>query len=390
MSSSPFNAIALIVLGSLMAFTSLSVDIYLPALPAMQHDLGPGVTLTITTFLIGFACAQLFWGPFSDRFGRKLPLYLGMFIFVLGSIGCAWSTSLNQLLLWRALQATGACTAPMLARAMIRDVYGLQESARILSMLTLVMSLAPIIGPLLGGQVLKFYGWHTIFMVLALLGSSMALALRLLPETLPITQRRQDSFSSAFGGYKRLITNLQFMRYSLCIASYYIGVYAFLVASPYVYMQDYHMTPTTYSWVFGLNILGLMIGSLINHQLVLRFALPRLVQCASAGAVFAAVWLCYHIIQHAELWIIASSVVIFMSMSGILVSCSISLALESVASIAGSASAVLGALQYGSGILSTILLSYVTNHHGLTMALLMLCAAIGSLVMASIHLNTQP
>lgn len=145
----------LIILSVLMAFTSLSTDIYLPSMPQMTRDLGGQAELTVTGFLIGFALAQLLWGPISDRIGRKILLYIGMVLFVIGSIGCAMSESIEQIVFWRVFQAFGACTAPMLARAMIRDLFDKTRAVNLMSTLMIIMALAPISGPLIGGQILK-------------------------------------------------------------------------------------------------------------------------------------------------------------------------------------------------------------------------------------------
>lgn len=166
------------ILGALMAFTSLSTDIYLPpAMPQMEQDLQGNIELTITGFLAGFAIAQLVWGPVSDRIGRKIPLYIGLVIFVMGSIGCVYSQNIEQIVFWRVIQAVGACTAPMLARAMIRDLYARTQAAQMLSTLTIVMAIAPIAGPLLGGQILKLSTWHDIFWLLAAIGILMFISL---------------------------------------------------------------------------------------------------------------------------------------------------------------------------------------------------------------------
>ena len=182
----------MVILGALMAFTSLSTDIYLPAMPQMEKDLQGNVELTITGFLAGFAVAQLIWGPISDRIGRKKPLFMGLIIFVIGSIGCAYSQTIEQIVFWRVIQAIGACTAPMLARAMIRDLYARTQAAQMLSTLTIVMAIAPIAGPLLGGQIIKYSSWHNIFWLLAGIGVLMFLSLLLLPETHSIEKRQQS------------------------------------------------------------------------------------------------------------------------------------------------------------------------------------------------------
>ncbi len=142
----------ILILSALMAITSLSTDIYLPAMPLMAQELHGDAELTITGFLIGFCIAQLIWGPLSDHFGRKVPLFIGLVLFVIGSVGCALSSDITQNVFWRVFQALGACTGPMLARAMIRDLFARTRAAQMLSTLMVVMAIAPIAGPLLGGQ----------------------------------------------------------------------------------------------------------------------------------------------------------------------------------------------------------------------------------------------
>ena len=205
----------LLILSALMAFTSLSVDIYLPALPAMSHDLRGDAELTVTGFLIGFTLAQLIWGPVADRIGRKTPLAVGMLLFTVGSIGCALSQTLPQIVFWRVFQAFGACVGPMLSRAMIRDLFGASQAARLLSTLVMIMAVAPIVGPLLGGVLLKIASWHAHFWLLAAIGALMFAAVFRLPESLPATRRARTPLWTAFADYRRLLTNRPFMRYTL-------------------------------------------------------------------------------------------------------------------------------------------------------------------------------
>lgn len=150
----------IVILGALMAFTSLSTDIYLPSMPMMASELQGNVELTITGFLIGFSLAQLIWGPISDRVGRRIPLFIGMVLFVIGSAGCAMADSMPQIVFWRVFQAFGACTGPMLARAMIRDLYVRTRAAQMLSTLVIISAIAPVIGPLLGGQIVTVTSWR--------------------------------------------------------------------------------------------------------------------------------------------------------------------------------------------------------------------------------------
>jgi proP protein len=216
----------LVILSALMAFTSLSTDIYLPALPVMERTLGGDAELTVTGFLIGFAIAQLVWGPVSDRIGRKLPLFLGMVLFVIGSVGCALSQSMAAVVFWRVFQALGACVGPMLSRAMIRDLFGSTRAAQMLSTLTMLMAAAPIVGPLIGGLLLKVASWHAHFWLLAVIGVAMFFAVSRLPETLPPHKRADGSLWTAFARYRQLLTNRAFMRYTLCVTFFYVAVYA--------------------------------------------------------------------------------------------------------------------------------------------------------------------
>jgi DHA1 family bicyclomycin/chloramphenicol resistance-like MFS transporter len=172
----------LLILSALMAVTSLSTDIYLPAMPVMAKDLQGDAELTITGFLIGFCIAQLIWGPISDRYGRRLPLFIGLGLFIIGSVGCALSTDIVQIVFWRVFQALGACTGPMLARAMIRDLFNRTRAAQMLSTLMIIMAIAPIAGPLIGGQMIKVTSWHAIFWLLAIIGALMLMSLFWLPK----------------------------------------------------------------------------------------------------------------------------------------------------------------------------------------------------------------
>ncbi|MBT3069156.1 MFS transporter, partial [Rhodoferax sp. U11-2br] len=163
----------LIILSALMSFASISVDMYLPALPTLVVDLHADIArieLTISTFLIGFSIGQLFWGPISDTYGRRVPIGVGLLLFILGSVGCAMSQTSEQMLVWRVVQALGACAGPVLARAMVRDLYARERSAQMLSVLILMMGVAPLIGPLIGGQIIHFWTWRVIFWVLAVVG----------------------------------------------------------------------------------------------------------------------------------------------------------------------------------------------------------------------------
>lgn len=278
----------LFILSALMAFTSLSTDIYLPALPTMERTLGGDAELTVTGFLVGFAIAQLLWGPISDRIGRRIPLFIGMVLFVVGSVGCALSGTMAEVVFWRVFQAVGACVGPMLSRAMIRDLYGSTQAAQMLSTLVMIMAGAPIVGPLLGGLLLKTGSWHLIFWLMAIIGVGGFISIFRLPESLPPEKRAQGSAWGAFASYGALLRNRPFMRNTLCVTFFYVAAYAFITGSPFVYIDYFHVDPQYYGFWFGVNILGVMAMSAVNRRLAGRMPLERLLWLATLVASAAA------------------------------------------------------------------------------------------------------
>lgn len=379
-----------IILSALMAFTSLSTDIYLPAMPLMAADLHGNAELTITGFLIGFCIAQLIWGPLSDHFGRRLPLFIGMALFMIGSVGCALSTDITQIVFWRVFQALGACTGPMLARAMIRDLFSRTRAAQMLSTLMIIMAIAPIAGPLLGGQMIKFTSWHAIFWLLAVIGGLMFVSLFWLPETLPEEKRVKASLPSAFRNYYALLTNTTFMRFTLCLTFYYVAAYAFITGSPFVYITYFGVEPQHYGWLFALNIVGLMSMSVINRRLVQRYSLEVLLKFAVVTAAVAALVLAVAAkLEIGGLILIVAAVFVFFSMNGIIAATSTAAALDSVPNVAGSASAFMGSLQYGSGIISSLLLALLSDGTPWTMSWIIGLFTVASAVMALSTRNTR-
>ncbi|VUS97289.1 multidrug effflux MFS transporter [Klebsiella spallanzanii] len=373
----------ILILSGLMAFTSLSTDIYLPAMPVMAAELQGDAELTITGFLIGFAVAQLVWGPISDRLGRRKPLFIGMVLFIIGSAGCALSTTIDQIVFWRVFQALGACTGPMLARAMVRDLFARSRAAQMLSTLTIVMAIAPIAGPLIGGQMIKVTSWHAIFWLLVVIGGLMFIALRWLPETLPPERRQQGSTLGAFRNYGQLLKNTTFMRYTLSLTFFYVAAYAFITGSPDVYIRYYGVAPQHYGWLFAVNIIGVMAMSVVNRRLVQRHALSSLLKISLAVAALAVVILATGVRLHiGGIGLIVVSVFLFFSMNGVIAATSTAAALDEAGAFAGSASALIGSLQYGSGIISSLLLAWLRDGTPWTMAWIMAAFTLASLLLA--------
>lgn len=348
----------LFLLSILMAFTSLSVDIYLPQMPQMEKELHGNVELTITGFLIGFAIAQLIIGPVSDRFGRRKPLLVGLVLFVIGSVGCVYSANLHEMMLWRVVQAVGACAGPLLSRAMIRDVYNKVKAAELLSTLMMVMALAPIFGPIIGG----YLNWHNIFWLLAGIGFLMFVLSFFIPETLSVESRTKLSVKNTFSSYKNLLKNKKFMRYTLCVTFFYVAIYTFIAGSPFVYIEYFGVPKQYFGLLFGINIVGLMLLSLANRKLVHRFKLDTLLKAATGISLLGGLFLVlFTKLEVGGILGIMIPIFFIFSMNGIIAATTTAAALDSVSKGAGSAAALLGSLQYGSGILSTVLLAFFSD-----------------------------
>lgn len=383
----------MIILSALMACTSLSTDLYLPALPTMEADLHGDSELTVTGFVVGFALAQLIWGPISDRIGRKKPLIIGMAMFAIGSVGCALSSSIAEVVLWRMFQAIGACVGPMLSRSMIRDLYGSTQAARMLSTLMVIMAVAPIAGPLAGGGLLKLASWHMIFWLMAAIGAVLFLAVLTLPESLPAEKRAVSaSLGAAFTSYLSLLRNTTFLRYTLCVTCFYVAVYAFITGSSFVYITYFHVNPELYGFLFGVNIVGVALMSAVNRELVKRYSLPGLLRVATVVAAAGAVCLVACVFTgFCGIWGVIIPVFIMFSMNGIIAATTNAAALGSIDSaMAGSGAALLGSLQYGSGIVASLLLAVFSSGTPRTMAWVMGLFVVLSAVLAVGRRSASP
>lgn len=353
----------LIVLSAFMAVNSLATDVYLPALPVMAGELGAGSEFTITGYLLGFMIAQLVWGPISDKIGRIKPLIAGSVIFVLGTVGCAMSTSMPELVCWRVFQATGACVGPMLSRAMIRDVCTAKEAADKLSLVTMIMAVAPIAGPLLGGVIVVTFSWQMIFYAVACIGAAIGLMIHVLPETLPENRRQSTSMRHVFNIYGMLIKDFTFMKYTLCIAMFYMAAYAVIAGTPFMYITYYGIPEVYYGLLFGLNVIGVMVVSFFNRHLLRLYTLDVLLKYSTGIASLAVVLLVFFVkTTLLGVYGVVGAIILMFSMNGIIAACSTAAALDHVGDKAGTAAALIGSLQYGSGIISTFFLGLINNH----------------------------
>ena len=376
----------LLILSALMAFGPLSTDLYLPALPTLGRALAAGpdeMALTLSSYLIGFSFGQLMWGPIGDRFGRRLPVAAGLALFVIGSLGCGASTTALQLIGWRIAQSIGASAGPVLARAMVRDLYARERSAQMLSNLMTVMAIAPLAGPFIGGQILLFASWRAIFWTLVGLGLAALVALLALPETLPAERRSRQPLAAALAGYATLARDSRLLGYAAMGGLYYGGIFAYIAASPFAYIEYYHVRPEAFGLFFALPILGIMAVNQLNTRLVLRVSGDFLCRIGTGAAAAAGI---VAVVEARSGWGgfagLVAAIVVYGASSGFIVANSVAGALAAFPGRAGAASAFVGAIHYGSGILSAALVGWLADGTPTPMTAILAAGGIGSFVCA--------
>jgi DHA1 family bicyclomycin/chloramphenicol resistance-like MFS transporter len=354
----------ILLLGSLTALPALSIDLYLPALPGIADDLGTtlgAVQGTLSVFFAGMAFGQLLYGPLSDRFGRRIPLLVGLAVYVAASVLCAFAPSIEWLWTGRLGQALGGCAAVVISRAAVRDLFDPVESARVFSRLILVMGAAPIFAPLLGGQILRFADWRAIFGCLIAFGIACGIAVyRGLPETHAGT-RGAARPAVALRTYGALLADRAFLWPALTTGLAQGSLFAYLVSSPAVLIDQYGVDPQAFGWFFGLNGLGIIGASQVNARLLRRTPLDRLLARGMLGFTLAAAATgVVGLVGLGGPWGISACWFAMLTSLGFVTANATARALASQGARAGSASALIGALQFGTGFVSGSLVAALT------------------------------
>lgn len=370
-----------LILGALTAFSSMSIDMYLPAFPQIAQDLAVPigtVQLSISAFLFGSAIGQLFYGPLADRWGRKLPLLAGLGLYVISTVGCAFVRSGEGLLFWRVVMALGGGAGMVISRAMVRDLYDTVEAARMFSLLMLVMGAAPILAPLAGGQLLLFTGWRGIFVFLGLFGFiSFFAALVWLPESLPKELRIQRNLKEMGSIYGALIRNRYYLCYAVALGAVAGVNFSYISGAPLVFIELHGISPQHFGIIFGLNATGLIGASQLNRKLLRHYPAKRILSIAfGANAVTA---LLLTVVTATGIGGFPLQVVLIfvcLCMTGLLYPNITALTLAPFATSAGSASALLGTIQYTIGATAGAFVGTYHNGTSLPMVLTMACCAV--------------
>jgi DHA1 family bicyclomycin/chloramphenicol resistance-like MFS transporter len=352
----------LLLMGALTAFGPFSIDMYLPSFQAIAVDFGVprgDVERTLAAYLIGLGAAQLFYGPLADRFGRKPPLIVGLTLYILGSLGCALASDVSALTAWRVLQAMGGAAGIVVPRAVIRDHYDTHEASRALSLLLLIMGLAPILAPLAGGQLVGITGWRGIFVLMMILGViALGGVILMMKESLAPERMVPLSWGNIGRNYGALLRHRGFLSHTLAGGFGQAGMFAYIVASPRVFIELYGVDPRFYGLLFGLNACGLILGSQISAHL-LRRSTPRQLQRRALTALALSSLVCLGITLAGwmTLPLLMMCLIAYMFSQGFVNPNSAALALSEQGKRLGAASALMGTLQMTCGSLAGLAVS---------------------------------
>ena len=379
-----------LVLGSLAALGPLSIDMYLPSFPTVARSLGTSVAsvqLTLATYLGGLALGQIVYGPLSDRFGRRPPLLAGLALYVAAALACAAAPSLWVLAAARLAQALGGCAGIVISRAMVRDRFDVDDSARVYSSLMLVMGAAPILAPLVGGQVLAVAGWRAIFVVLAALAAALfAVVAVALPESLPLASRRRHGPGETLGAFGAAFRHGSFVRLSLASGAIQAAMFAYISGSPFVFIELFGVRPERFGFIFGTNAAGLIAASQLNRWVAPRLGVTRALRVGVVAALVAYACLWLSVRAGAGLPFILPALFVGISSVGIVLPSGTAAAMAYFGAQAGSASAVLGVLQSTCGAAASTAVSALADGTARPMASAMLACA----VLAAILLALEP
>lgn len=373
----------LLVIGSLCVFGPLCVDMYLPALPRIGTDLHAGtsaVQLSLTTCLIGIALGQVIVGPLSDRFGRKRPLAIGISLFVASSIVCAVAPSIAVLTVFRALQGIGGAAGIVTSNAVVRDLYSGVRAARFFSRLLLVIGLGPVLAPQIGAELLRISSWRGVFVALALLGSALlATSMSELPETLPPERRQTGGMVSSLRAMREVLADRAFLANALCAGLGFGAVFCYVSGSSFVLENLYGLSPQQFSLVFAANACGLIAASQLNARLVGRLGPQRMLTGGVGVLLLGALWLIFTVLfAPRALATVFPPLFVVVTSVGLVAPNASALAMNDFPDSAGSASAVLGVLQFGTGALVAPLVGLGGSRDALPMASLIVVLALGS------------
>lgn len=356
----------LVLLGLLQAIAPVSIDMYLAAMPTMEtvfHTSAAAVQSTMVTFMIGFAFGQAAYGPITDRFGRKPPLYVSLVIFVASSAICALAPSIRVMAGFRFLQALGACGGSVMSRAIVRDLFPPEQLRRIFSMLILVLGVSPVIAPLFGSYLLLWFGWQSPFVAQATVGTLCLIGMHFrLRESLPDNVRRPLQVPTIVSGYTRLLKDRTFVGASVVCGFSAAGAFAYIASAPFLFINLYHVPTEQFGWLFGTIAAGMIAGSQINGWMPHRIPLWLVLRVANLAQFGASALLVVFVLTGlGGLPTVYAMIFVYIAAQGFVFPNGSAIAMTRHADIAGSASALLGTNQFLLAAVATIFLGLLDD-----------------------------
>jgi DHA1 family bicyclomycin/chloramphenicol resistance-like MFS transporter len=352
----------ILILGSLTALTPFSIDMYLPGFPAIAKDLQTSaakVALSLSGFFVGISAGQLLYGPLLDRFGRKKPLYIGLTVYILASVGCAFSHTIERLIFLRCIQALGSCAATVTSVTMVRDLFPVEDNPKVFSLLMLVLGASPMIAPTIGGYVTAAFGWAAVFIVLAVLSMLIfAACLLWLPNSYQPDQSLSLKPAAIIGNFWSIFREPAFYTYAFTGAIAFTGLFAYVSGSPLIFMDVYGVSQKEFGWIFAFLSIGFIGSSQLNNIFIKYFSSRKIVQTVLACyAVIATVFFIAAEMGWLSLPVLLFFLFLLLSCIGIVNPNTTSLTLAPFENKAGTASSLMGAIQLGLGTLITIFIS---------------------------------
>lgn len=380
-----------LILGTLSAIGPFSIDMYLPGFPSIAahlHTTVAQVALSLSSFFIGISAGQLLYGPLLDRYGRKKPLYFGVSLYIIASLGCAAAASVNALIVMRFFQALGGCVGMVAARAMVRDIFPVSENAKVFSLLMLVIAVSPLVAPTLGGYIAANLDWHYIFLVLTGFGVFILAGVHfVLPESrkpdLAVSLKPKPILRSFYS----VFTEPQFYTYVFTSSIASAGLYAYIAGSPAVFIQLYKVTEQQYGWIFAFAAMGLIGSSQLNSLLLRKYKSEQIVVGSLlCQSVIGILFFTGMLKGWWNVYAAVGGIFLFLCCQGFTFPNASALALAPFEKKAGSASALMGSIQMTLGALASALVSFFSDRHptALPMAGVMAACACGGFCMLMI------
>ncbi|MGU0194564.1 Bcr/CflA family multidrug efflux MFS transporter [Enterobacter roggenkampii] len=352
------------ILGLLAMLMPLSIDMYLPALPVISAQFGVpagSAQMTLSTYILGFALGQLFYGPMADSLGRKPVILGGTLVFAAAAVACALAQTIDHLIIMRFFHGLAAAAASVVINALMRDIYPKEEFSRMMSFVMLVTTIAPLVAPMAGGAVLVWFSWHVIFWILALAALlASAMIFFFIDETLPVERRQKFHIRTTIGNFASLFRYKRVLSYMLASGFSFAGMFSFLSAGPFVYIELNHVSPQHFGYYFALNIVFLFIMTIINSRFVRRVGALNMFRAGLWIQFVMAIWLVVSAFLGVGFWALVVGVAAFVGCVSMVSSNAMAVILDEFPHMAGTASSLAGTFRFGIGAIVGALLSMAT------------------------------